>query len=210
MTPEAAHEPRSFNFCAKRRSRTSASPGSTTTGHLRQGFPEVVFGQGKTPTRSPRSPSASSPPATPCWSPEPTRDAFEAVSAESARRDLPRTGPDVSPRPHAAARPARGIDPDRRRRHRRPAGRRGSRGHGRDHGQHRSTGCTTSGSPDSTASWPNTHRLIAARVIIVVAGMEGALPERGRRPGRRAGHRRPDQRRLRRQLRRPDRPARRC
>ena len=51
-------------------------------------------------------------------------------------------------------------------------------------------------------------RLESARVIVVVAGMEGALPERRRRPGRRAGDRRADQRRLRRQLRRPRRAAR--
>ena len=45
-------------------------------------------------------------------------------------------------------------------------------------------------------------RLQRARVLIVVAGMEGALPSVDRRAGPRAGDRRADERRLRRQLRR--------
>ena len=36
---------------APSRSRTWASPGSITTGPLRQGFPEVIFGLGKTPAQ---------------------------------------------------------------------------------------------------------------------------------------------------------------
>jgi NCAIR mutase (PurE)-related protein len=51
------------------------------------------------------------------------------------------------------------------------------------------------------------ERLAAARVIIVVAGMEGALPSVDRRPGRRAGDRRAYKHRLWRQLRRSRRPA---
>ena len=51
-------------------------------------------------------------------------------------------------------------------------------------------------------------RLAAARVIIVVAGMEGALPSVVAGLVERAGHRRADERRLRRQLRRHRRAAR--
>ena len=40
----------------------------------------------------------------------------------------------------------------------------------------RSNACTTSGSPASTACSDARNRLEAARVLIVVAGMEGALP----------------------------------
>ena len=50
-------------------------------------------------------------------------------------------------------------------------------------------------------------RLAAARVVIVVAGMEGALPSVDFRAGQRAGDRRADERRLRRQLRRHRGPA---
>ena len=52
------------------------------------------------------------------------------------------------------------------------------------------------------------ERLDAARVIIVVAGMEGALPSVVAGLVERAGDRRADQRRLRRQLRRHRRAAR--
>ena len=48
--------------------------------------------------------------------------------------------------------------------------------HRRADGQRRSTGCTTSASPASTGCSASAQRLAAARVIIVVAGMEGALP----------------------------------
>ena len=41
--------PASFNSCATPRSRILVLPGSTTTGRIRQGFPEVVFGPGKSP-----------------------------------------------------------------------------------------------------------------------------------------------------------------
>ena len=51
------------------------------------------------------------------------------------------------------------------------------------------------------------HRLIAARVIIVVAGHGGRAAERGRRSGRRARHRRADERRIWRELRRPHAPC---
>ena len=51
-------------------------------------------------------------------------------------------------------------------------------------------------------------RLAAARVIIVVAGMEGALPSVVGGPGQRAGHRGADEHRLRRELRRHRRAAR--
>ena len=44
-----ARSTRRSTGCAPCRSRTSASRGSTTTASLRNGFPEVVFGQGKTP-----------------------------------------------------------------------------------------------------------------------------------------------------------------
>ena len=50
-------------------------------------------------------------------------------------------------------------------------------------------------------------RLTAARVVIVVAGMEGALPSVVGGLVEVAGHCRPDERRLRRQFRRDHRPA---
>ena len=53
----------------------------------------------------------------------------------------------------------------------------------------------------------HTAALQEASVVIVVAGMEGALASVVGRPGRRAGDRRADQHRLRRQLRRPGRAA---
>ncbi len=52
-----------------------------------------------------------------------------------------------------------------------------------------------------------SERLREAAVVIVVAGMEGALAERRGRPGRRARHRGADQRRVRR---RPSAASRRC
>ena len=88
------------------------------------------------------------------------------------------------------------------RRHVRPAGGRGGGGHRRGDGQHgRSPVRRRRGRPPPAAA-ANTTRLRAARVLIVVAGMEGALPSVVAGLVRGAGDRRADERRLRRQLRR--------
>ena len=111
--------------------------------------------------------------------PEPPRhprdrgETFDAVRRASARvvhdtaRAITLRQDDVPP--------GRGHRRDRRCWHLGPAGRRGGRGHGRRHGQ-RGRSSTTSASPASIGCSRSRSRLAAARVVIVVAGMEGALP----------------------------------
>ena len=70
-----------------------------------------------------------------------------------------------------------------------------------------SIGSTTSASPDSIGCSPSTPRLTAARVIIVVAGMEGPCRASSAGLVERPGRRRADQRRLRRELWRAHGPA---
>ncbi len=118
-----------------------------------------------------------------------------------ARRRLSRR----RPRHHAETGrdPARpGHDPHRLRRHVRPAGRRGSGGHGRADGQRGRPPLRRRRRrppPSASRTAPARKR---ARVVIVVAGMEGALPSVVAGLVDVPGHRRADQHRLRRQLRR--------
>ncbi len=96
------------------RSRTSASPGSTTTAAIRQGFPEVVFGQGKTPAQiaaiAERIVAAGhSLLVTRTDAPTLTRR-----SAERARRRISRTGPDHHTPHRRLLRPAAAPSSSRR------------------------------------------------------------------------------------------------
>ena len=68
------------------------------------------------------------------------------------------------------------ADPGRLRRHQRPAGGRGSRRGGRGVRARGSSGWSTSASPGCTGCSRRATQLRQARVVIVVAGMEGALP----------------------------------
>ena len=105
-------------------------------------------------------------------------------------------------------RPGQGHDRRRRRRHLRPAGRRGGRADRRAHGQRRSTGCTTSASPASTgcsASAPASRPRASSSSS---PAWKARCPASSPGLVQRAGHRGADQRRLRRQLRRHRRAAR--
>ena len=135
VTPEAAHE-RLLQFL---RQTPFEDLGFARVDHhrsIRQGFPEVVFGQGKTPDTNRRDCRADRRlRATTCWSRGPRPRRFAAVVERlpaAAFHELART---ITLRIDAiAARPRH--DPRRRRRHGRPAGRRRSGGHRRNHGQH--------------------------------------------------------------------------
>ena len=176
---------------------------------LRNGLPEVIFGAGKTaeqivaiaraPARQRRracSSRASTPtPRRPCVAALPELEYLRPARASRVWRG----GAD------AAA--GRGHDPRRRRRHRRPAGGRGGGADRRAAWATTSSASTTSASPASTACSPTASSCARASVLIVVAGMEGALPSVVGGLVDRPGHRRADQRRLRRQLRRPRRAA---
>ena len=72
--------------------------------------------------------------------------------------------------------PGRGTIVDRGRRHVGPAGGRGGGAHRRADGQRRSTRLYDVGVAGLHRLLGERERLAAARVIIVVAGMEGALP----------------------------------
>ena len=91
----------------------------------------------------------------------------------------------------AARAPARrGPRAGRVRRHRRPAGGRGGAGHRARRWGAGPSWSPTSASPGSTGCSRTGESLRGARVLVVVAGLEGALPERGRRAHRPAGDRR--------------------
>ena len=206
LTPEAAHEPAPSISAPKRlrgpRVRARRPPAQRSA----RDFPKWCSARAKRRRRSPPLPSGSSPPATACWSHARPPRPSTAVRRTSARRIVPRTGAN-----HYLA----------HRRRRRPAGARSC--------------VAAAGTADlpvaeeaaiSAEIMGNTvdrlydvgvaglHRLLAeharltaARVIIVVAGMEGALPSVVGGLVDVPVDRRPDQRRLRRQLRRHDRAA---
>ena len=144
---------------------------------LRQGFPEVIYGAGKTPEQvvaiaqriAERGDGVLV-----------TRVADDAVARAAARRcpalehnALART---VLLRRGAAASGSARDRADRHGGHERPAGRRGGRGDRRRDGLCRRSGSRTSASRASTACSRGASALERAAVIIVVAGMDGALP----------------------------------
>ena len=117
---------------------------------VRQGFPEVVLGLGKTPAQIAAIAAEIVGRGSTLLVTRATAAAFEAVRARGARRRRITPMQRVITLRAAGRHAGQRHDPRRRRRHVGPAGRGRGGVHGRADGQRRRRGCTTSASPGCT------------------------------------------------------------
>ena len=163
---------------------------------LRRGFPEAVFGAGKTPEQIAAIVDRI---AATGQNVLVTRTDGRGASTggEPPRgRAVPR-GRALSHAEHRAGRAAARARCRGLRRHLGRPGGRGGRCHRLSSTAPRWNGSTTWASPGFTVCWTARSEIREAKVVIVVAGMEGALPSVVGRAGRGAGDRGADQHRLR-------------
>ena len=145
---------------------------------LRQGFPEVIYGAGKTPEQiceiatriAARGDGVL---VTRCRDDAARVARVERCPASSCNRARAHR---ASARRRRPAPPATGTVAIVTAGHERPAGRRGSRGHARRAGQLRGARSPTSASPESIVCSRSATSCASAAVVIVIAGMDGALP----------------------------------